>query len=200
MTHASDFISYQQAIISGTDGIQHIPSDQLITKDMIASIIKQGQSVTPTINIFKAALMNPEILNFLGEIPGNSTNASDLAANFAKNLTTVIQNVNALHKAGVTILAGTDAVGEMGLFNVPLGMSLHLELQNLVEAGLTPAEALRAATIVPATFHRIPDRGMIAPGKRADLILLNSNPLANISNTLDIAKVWVGGIEYPYIA
>jgi imidazolonepropionase-like amidohydrolase len=200
MTHAADFISYQQAITSGTDGIQHMPSDQLITKEMIASIIKQGQFVTPTINIFKAALTNPAILDFLGEFPGNSANASALAAEFAKNVTTVIQNVHALHKAGVTILAGTDAIGHMGVFNVPLGLSLHLELQNLVEAGLTPAEALRAATIVPAIFHQVPDRGMIAPGKRADLILLNSNPLANISNTLDIAKVWVGGIEYPFVA
>jgi imidazolonepropionase-like amidohydrolase len=93
----------------------------------------------------------------------------------------MVQNVNALYKAGVTILAGTDAVDQMGPFNVPLGMSLHQELQNLVEAGLTPAEALRAATVVPATFHRIPDRGVIAPGMRADLVLLNSNPLANIS-------------------
>jgi imidazolonepropionase-like amidohydrolase len=127
-------------------------------------------------------------LNFLGATPSNSANASALAASLAKNLTTVVQNVEALHKAGVRILAGTDAVGQLGSSNVPLGLSLHQELQNLVEAGLTPAEVLRAATVVPATFHRIPDRGVIAPGKRADLILLNSNPLANISNTLDIAR------------
>lgn len=95
------------------------------------------------------------------------------------------------------LLADTDAVGAIASVNYPCGISLHHELQYFVEyAGMSPAEALRAATNVPAWRHRLYDRGVIEPGKRADLMLLDSDPLANISNTLDIEKVWVGGIEY----
>jgi hypothetical protein len=98
-------------------------------------------------------------------------------------------------------LAGTDAVGVINAnISVPFGLSLHFELENLVEAGLTTVEALRAATELAAQHHRLADRGKIAPGMRADLILLNSDPLANITNTRDIAKVWVGGIEYKDVA
>jgi hypothetical protein len=81
-----------------------------------------------------------------------------------------------------------------------VGTESAFELENLVEAGLTTLEALRAATVLPAQHHQLTDRGQIAPGKRADLVLLNSNPLVNISNTRDIARVWVGGIEYKDIA
>lgn len=61
-------------------------------------------------------------------------------------------------------------------------------------------EALRAATVLAAQHHKLTDHGTIAPGMRADLILLDSNPLANISNTRDIEKVWVKGIEYKDVA
>lgn len=107
----------------------------------------------------------------------------------------------ALHAAGIPILAGIDAVGTINAnISVPFGLTLHFELENLDEAGLTTVEALRGATELAAQHHRLTDRGKIAPGMRPDLILLNSNPLANISNTRDIAKVWVGGVEYKNVA
>lgn len=109
-------------------------------------------------------------------------------------------NTAAMHKAGVPLLAGTDAIGVIPPIDTPFGLTLHWELEHLVEIGMTPAEALRAATIVPALWHGLEDRGAILPGKRADLVLLNSNPLENITNTRDIAKVWIGGIEYKDVA
>ena len=95
-----------------------------------------------------------------------------------------------LHREGVKFLAGTDLSNP---FIYP-GFSLHDELADLVRAGFTPAEALRAATIDPARYLGAADSlGSIAAGKRADLILLEANPLADIRNTTRIAAVVTDG-------
>lgn len=101
--------------------------------------------------------------------------------------------VAAMHAAGVPVMAGTDAIIP-GL--VP-GLSLHQELQALVRAGLTPMEALAAATRVPAEFLGIADEvGTIEVGKRADLVLLDADPRADIANTRTIAAVIAAGGYY----
>ncbi|HJZ53736.1 MAG TPA: amidohydrolase family protein [Gemmataceae bacterium] len=88
--------------------------------------------------------------------------------------------VRRMHAAGVPILAGTDTPNP-GVFP---GLSLHEELGLLTEAGLTPAEALRAATLDPARCLGHADRvGAVEPGKLADLVLLSANPLDDIRNT-----------------
>jgi imidazolonepropionase-like amidohydrolase len=88
-----------------------------------------------------------------------------------------------LHKAGVRLLAGTDAVTD---YCVP-GFALHDELALLVKAGLSPGEALRTATLNPAEFLGLEkDLGSIAIGKRADLVLLERNPLNDIHNTTSV--------------
>lgn len=88
------------------------------------------------------------------------------------------------------MLAGTD-------FGVPYvypGSSLHEELELLVDAGLEPIEALQTATINPAKFLGQEERlGTVEIGKEADLVLLNSNPLQDISNTQDIFLVIING-------
>ena len=93
-------------------------------------------------------------------------------------------------KQGVKILAGTDTpIG----FLTP-GFSLHKELELLVESGLTPLQALRAATITPAEFFNLEDKmGTVEVGKFADLVILNNNPLNNIKNTQDIHMVILKG-------
>ncbi|RFU78496.1 amidohydrolase [Trichoderma arundinaceum] len=191
MTHASDLNAWAQAAISATDGIQHIPTNGRINASNILTVRKSSNTwSTPTMNIARYAFANPAILTFTGHKIGGP----DSYAN-------VYDNVKALYAAGIPILAGTDAVGTINAnISVPFGLSLHFELENLVEAGLTTVEALRSATELAAQHQRLTDRGRIAPGLRADLILLNSNPLLNISNTRDIARVWVGGIEYKDIA
>jgi len=95
-----------------------------------------------------------------------------------------------MHRAGVPILAGTD-VGNPFVYP---GFSLHDELGLLVEAGLTPAAALRAATLDPARYLGVADSlGSVARGKRADLVLLDADPLADIANTRRIRAVVARG-------
>jgi len=95
-----------------------------------------------------------------------------------------------LAAAHVRILAGTDA-GNPG--TAP-GVSLHGELEYLVKAGLTAEQALTAVTSVPASTFHLTDRGRIASGLRADLVLVNGDPTADITATRDIVEVWKAGI------
>jgi len=102
-----------------------------------------------------------------------------------------LEVVNELHRAGVPFLAGTDT--PPGVYIFP-GFSLHEELQRFVAAGFTPLEALRTATINPAKFLGMEENvGTIEPGKYADLVLLEANPLDDIRNTQKIAAVIVNG-------
>jgi imidazolonepropionase-like amidohydrolase len=101
-----------------------------------------------------------------------------------------------VHKAGVPVLAGTDANSEkLSPFNVQHGESLHHELELLVEAGLSNLDALRAATSLPAQYFDLKDRGVIEPGRRADLILIAGNPLEDIKATRLLKRIWCAGIE-----
>jgi uncharacterized protein len=102
-----------------------------------------------------------------------------------------IGNVRMMHEAGVTILAGTD-VGNP--FIVP-GASLHRELEILVrDVGMSPLEALRSGTLNPARVFDLADSlGIVAPGMRADLVLLRANPLDDIRNTRMISGVVLRG-------
>lgn len=96
-----------------------------------------------------------------------------------------------LHRSGVQLLAGTDALGAP--FVVP-GTSLHHEFQLLVESGLTPYEVIRAATINPARFlGREEEFGTVAPGRRADLMLVESNPLESLATLREPLGVMVRG-------
>jgi imidazolonepropionase-like amidohydrolase len=102
-----------------------------------------------------------------------------------------LDNVGRLHEAGVVILAGSDT--QSGVFP---GAGLHRELETLVEAGLTPAEALQSATLLPARFlsrGREPKFGTVTAGAYADLVLVNGNPVADISALSDIRQVLRGG-------
>jgi imidazolonepropionase-like amidohydrolase len=95
-----------------------------------------------------------------------------------------------MHAAGIPIGAGTDT--PIGV-SLP-GYSLHTELERLVEAGLTPLEAIEAATIRPAEFFSLQDQmGTIEVGRRADLVLLDADPLENIANTRTIVAVVARG-------
>jgi hypothetical protein len=104
-----------------------------------------------------------------------------------------LENVRLLKDAGITLLAATDV-------GVPLqvpGISLHRQLLRLTEAGLTPLEALRTATLNPARVLGLEDSlGTIDAGKLADLVLLDANPLADIRNTQQIRAVIADGRLY----
>ena len=174
MTHTQGFGSYQQAIASGTDIIQHITADSPLTIDMARVMLGHDQLATPTLTIIGYFV---DVIHFPG---WNYTIAED--------------SVQTLYKAGVTILAGTDA--NIKPFPIPFGISLHGELERLVQAGMSTVDVLRAVTKRPAHAFGLWDRGVIKPGYRADLVLIDGDPIANISNTRNIQKVWASGLEY----
>jgi imidazolonepropionase-like amidohydrolase len=122
---------------------------------------------------------------------------SELAQTFRAILRPLVplqaDNVRLLNEAGVVLLAATD----VGIPMLVPGISLHEELVLLVEAGLTPLESLRAATLNPARVLGSADSlGTIEAGKLADLVLLDANPLADIRNTQRIRAVVADGRVY----
>jgi hypothetical protein len=108
----------------------------------------------------------------------------------AKLVEASLKAVGDMHAAGIAIMAGTDSTAP----NLVPGFALHDSLADLVQAGLTPMQALQAATSKPAEFlNRSNEQGTIAPGQRADLVLLDANPLADIHNTEKIRAVFLKG-------
>jgi imidazolonepropionase-like amidohydrolase len=108
-----------------------------------------------------------------------------------------LELVLAMHRAGVKLLASTDSL----VWYVIPGFSLHDELELFVKAGLTPMEALQTATRNPAIYLGLSDvLGTVEEGKKADLVLLEANPLENISNTKRINAVIVGGRLIPKVS
>lgn len=95
-----------------------------------------------------------------------------------------------LHAAGVTLGLGTDGGGQNGGF---IGWTAHAELENLVAAGLSPADALIVATRNTARILGLDDLGTLAPGKSADLVILDASPLDDITNSRRIADVYLRG-------
>ncbi|GAP85441.1 putative adenine deaminase [Rosellinia necatrix] len=175
--HASAFDAYDQAVTAGVDNIQHAPLDKAISVDTTRRIASRGIVATPTLTILRAI--------------------SDSSPPGTRNYTAAEETVRRLKEAGVPIMTGTDANLVQGLIAVvPFGISLHEELQLLVNAGLAPIEALRAATSVAAKHWGLRDRGVIAPGKRADLVLLSGNPVDDIGATKTIQRVWLAGVEF----
>lgn len=99
--------------------------------------------------------------------------------------------VYAMHKAGVPIMAGTDTAAAVAVLP---GFSLHTELEYFVQSGFTPMEALQTATLNPAKFLGLQNElGTVEKGKRANLVLLEANPLDDIKNTRKIAAVVLNG-------
>ncbi|MEX2531951.1 MAG: amidohydrolase family protein [Gemmatimonadota bacterium] len=182
--------------------------DEARAQEVFTRMASAGMAALPTLHIMdvlswvdevdhsddpELQYIHPAIQEtYQGRVQG-AINASESARQERRELQRIfIEMVQPMHEAGVRILAGSDA----GPFNshVYPGTGLHSELEALVDAGLTPAEALRAATIHAAEFMRLGDElGQIAPGYRADLVLLSANPLEEISNTRQVAAVILDG-------
>ncbi|MFG0274968.1 MAG: amidohydrolase family protein [Phycisphaerales bacterium] len=109
-----------------------------------------------------------------------------------RQMPTILRATGALHDAGGVLIAGTDLANP----GVVAGVSLHRELELFVEAGLTPVDALRGATTVPAAFFGFDDLGAVAPGMDATILLLGANPLDDINATRDIEAVVHRGDVY----
>src|ERR671923_1444271 len=147
-------------------------------KEMINALVENDIPVDPTLSIYEAMLKDDASEDGFSD-PQNQLR-------WAK----VLQLTKIMYDNGVQILSGTD-IPNFGL--VP-GASLHNELELLAEAGIKPLEVIEIATNNGATALDIDDRvGTIQPNKQADLIILSSNPLQDISNTKKIEAVMVDG-------
>ncbi len=176
-------------------------------QDVIQLLAKSGMNITPTASLqggFHAmAAKYPDFYEnrqykvFYSEEYTNAMQASaaqiiKISPGYLSNFAQLQKGVKALMAAGAHITTGTDSPF------VPYGYSLHTELQSFVDAGLTPYEALRSATIWAAeTVGVSKDLGSVEPGKLADLVIVNGDPLANIRDALNVDQVICNGEVLP---
>jgi len=202
VVHIGSQAGARDAIEAGADALVHIFEDEppapdfpKLAKDhhaFVVATLTVNESVTGKasgVSLVTDARLSPYI---------DAASATNLKKSFPRgpaskvDFSNALAAVAALHKAGVPVLAGTDAPNP----GTAHGVSIHRELQLLVQAGLTPAEALSAATSVPARAFGLIDRGRIAPGLRADLLLVKGDPTQDIAATRDIVTIWKTGFAY----
>ncbi|MGW8329176.1 amidohydrolase family protein [Streptomyces sp. NPDC055897] len=201
VAHALTVEATRMAIEAGIDGLVHLFMDGPHDDEIIALIRDSGAFVVPCV-VLNASMMgitgdrladDPRVAGRLDEA-WMKTLRSSFNHYPQGSITDVLDSVRALYDAGVDILAGTDASMPVPfLGGLAHGASVHHELQYLVQAGLTPAQALRAATSTTARRFGLTDRGRIAEGLRADLLLVDGDPTTTISDTLNTRAVWRRG-------
>jgi len=202
IAHVTTFKGGAKAISAGVDGLAHLFFDRRPTPEIVASIASHGSFVTPTLVTLSSAFGNGATA-----LAADERVRSRLSKRWLESLSRSMNvypqgklkdafaGVMALHKAGVDILAGSDVSEPLPILGgLAHGASLHHELQLLVAADLTPIEALKSATSVPARRFGLIDRGRIVPGARADLLLVNGDPTTNIADTLSIQSTWRRGV------
>jgi imidazolonepropionase-like amidohydrolase len=201
VAHALTLDATRMAIEAVMDGLVHLFMDRPHTDEIIELIARSGAFVVPCV-VLDASMMGITGAA-LADDPRVSSRLNDawtttLRSSFNRypqgELDDVLASVRALHDAGVDIITGTDAsLAVPFLGGLAHGASVHHELQYLVRAGLTPLEALRAATSTTARRFGLDDRGRIAEGLRADLLLVDGDPTSTISDTLNTRAVWRRG-------
>ena len=186
-----------ECVQAGVDGLAHIFADSSPEPGFAQLVANHHAFVIPTLTVFEslsagsdkrwwekesglAARLTPTMKNTLSiRLPP----WPNIHLQYAE------QAVARLHEAGIPLLAGTDAPGP----GMAHGASLHRELELLVQSGLSPSEALTAATFTPARQFGLHDRGRVAVGLRADLVLVGGDPTADIQALHEIDGVWVLG-------
>jgi hypothetical protein len=191
----------EQAIAAGASGLVHIFGDEPPAAGFGANVVAAGAFVIPTLSVVEsvagepggAALAKaPGLKPYLRHDDGAAQTGTFPQRPGSKvRLSHALAATRQLHAAGVLLLAGSDAPNPGTIH----GASIHRELELLVRAGLSPREALAAATSAPARAFGLADRGRIAEGLRADLILVSGDPTENVTATRDIDVVWKGGVR-----
>ena len=200
VVHIGRQVDARMVIEAGADGLAHLFADTAPDPDFAHLVAAHHAFVVPTLDVLESVssiasgeslttdprvapyLTADDIVNLKRSFPPMSTHPTEKYAE---------QTVAELKAAHVPILAGTDAPNP----GTSHGSSLHRELELLVRSGLTPQEALASATSAPATAFHLDDRGVLAPGKRADLLLVKGDPTEDIKATRDIVSVWKVGVE-----
>ncbi len=206
--HIHDLAPATDLVASGLDVIAHGVRDNPIDPALVAAMFTAGTWYIPTVNIDEANYLyaeHPQWLQqrFLRNALPQAVRAqwSDQAwrdaqlagpgiAAARKAVATNLDNLRTLRSAGIRIGFGTDAGA---LPQRVIGFAEHRELELMTQAGFTPAQALTIATRDAAKLLGLKDRGRIAPGLRADLLVLEADPTLDILNTRRIAAVWQDG-------
>ncbi len=189
------------AVEAGADGLVHLFPGAASTEGFAALVASKAAFVIPTLTLLHQICGQPSGLWIMADsllqpyIRPSLRPMLTLPRSRGEAATACVEATNGtirlLARQGVPILAGTDAP----VPGLTYGASLHGELELLVKAGLTPLEALTAATSAPAQAFGLADRGRIQPGLRADLILVEGDPTTDILATRRIVAVWKRGIE-----
>lgn len=210
--HAPILKEAKEALRAGADGLMHGIIDEPVDQEFIKLMKKNRAIYVSTSSLFEdvadvAAWMRRQAASdeqhfFPSAVYESFTNPSGLQrwkslltnTDFTKDHLPILRsNLRKVFDAGVPVVMGTDT----GFYGVLLGLSSHLELSLLVEAGLKPNDAIRAATINAARMiGREKDLGTVEKDKLADLVILDANPLDDIRNIKRIHRVIKGGEVY----
>ncbi|HSG41152.1 MAG TPA: amidohydrolase family protein [Thermoanaerobaculia bacterium] len=201
VAHVSTGDGAKMVIEDGANGLVHIFTDRAPEPGFAGLVARKKAFVIPTLSVVESTTGNASGSTLVEDARLapyiKAEEAQNLRQSFPKReslkFSNALETVRQLRAAGVPILAGSDAPNP-GTWH---GVALHRELELLVSAGLSPAEALAAATSVPARAFDLKDRGRIAPGLRADLLLVKGDPTADVTASRDIVKVWKIGEEVP---
>lgn len=211
VAHVADTATVRAALDAGADAYTHVPLAAPLPEDLIARTAADSRFVIPTLAMMEmsgGARGGRDLADddrVASHLPADAAAAirngtEGLAVSVPSpdlDFAHALDSTRRLHAAGVTLVAGTDANNAPGrACPVVHGAALHRELELLVAAGLTPVEALRAATSVPARLFGLSDRGRIAPGLRADLLLVEGDPTTDITATRAIRRIWRRGVPF----
>jgi len=195
IAHVTTQANARMAIECGVNGFAHTVVDAAMSKDLVRLAKRRGVFAVSTLSLLAAASRaSPEDLPVSVDVSllsasqqGSLDRTTPLV--HPGQLSIAIENLRRLHDAGVTVIAGTDAP----VPGTAHGASMHRELALLMQAGFTPKEALEAATSVPAQVFGLADRGRVAQGYRADLLLVDGDPTVDIAATSRIDRIWKNG-------
>ena len=198
VVHPGTFERAMEAVDLGADGLVHVWMDEIIGEDEARRLAETGVFVVPTLSVLTGMFGDSTGLKVLAETPDSLISPMQqggmIDQSYMRTGTegeTALDNVRRLHAAGVTLLAGTDAPNP----GTAHGISMHGEIRLLARAGMESAEVLAAATSLAADAFGVPERGRIAEGHVADLVLVRGDVEADLSRTIDIVTVWKDG--YP---
>ncbi len=193
----------EELVAAGVDGFAHLVRDREMDDALVAEIVEGGVFVMPNIGISErgrhttpppwlgtpilAETVAPDVLARATD--SFATRAMDAAERAARSYEQMERSLAKLHAAGAALVLGSDS----GVQDHFYGFSAHRELELMVAAGLSPMDAIVTATSRSADRLGLDDSGRLAPGARADFIVLDANPLDDITNTRRIADVYLGG-------
>lgn len=201
LVHIGSLSGARDAIEANADGLAHTFEDAPPDAGFAALVKQHHAFVIATLSVNESVSGKASGESLLTDARLSPYINAQIAANLKRafphrpgsktDFANALASVRALNAASVPVLAGTDAPNP----GTAHGASIHRELELLVQGGLTPTEALRSATSVPAHAFGLNDRGRIAPGLRADLLLVKGDPSTDITATRDIVAIWKTGVE-----